>query len=122
MKKEFKKVLKRTNKLLLLFVFLFLALGIGGGYLTALLLTQNDIFELIGEKHINLNLNEQYNEAGVTVISFGINMNNKVTIDSNLDTSKKGEYRIIYTVNSIKYKNIKRVRYITIGSESDNNG
>lgn len=122
MKKEFNKMLKKTNKLLLLFVFLFLALGIGAGYLSSFLLTKNDTFELIGEKSISLSLNEKYQDTGVKVISYGLNLNDKVSVDSNLDTSKEGEYRIIYTVKSLKYKNVKRVRYITVGNGSGNNG
>ena len=122
MKKEFHKVIKKANKLLLSFIFLFLILGIGTGYLSSYILTKNDTFELIGEKYINLDLNQQYIDEGVEVISYGINLDKKVIIDSDLDTSKEGDYRIIYTVKSFKYKNIKRVRFIRVGNGSDNNG
>ena len=93
---------------------LFLVLGITTGYATSLLLTKNDKFELIGEKNMILNLNETYNEQGASAISFGKNLGDKINIESNVDTSKEGEYVVIYTVKSLKYKDIKRVRYVTV--------
>ena len=84
-------------------------------------LTKNDTFELIGDKNITLEINETYTEQGVKIISFGKDLKNEVKIESNLDTSKEGVYTIIYTINSSRYKNIKRVRYITIANGSDNN-
>ena len=121
MKKEIKKALKKSNKTVLLFSMLFLLLGIGGGYGGSFLLTKNDTFELIGDKNITLSLNENFNDPGVKVISYGKDLHDKIDIDSNLDTSKEGEYTIIYTVKSLKYKNIKRVRYITIKNGGDSN-
>ena len=97
-------------------------MGATTGFLITPALTKNDKFELIGEKNITLNLNQEYVEQGVIAISFGQNLNNKVNIESNLDTTKEGEYTIIYTINSLKYKNIKRVRYITVRNGSENNG
>lgn len=123
MKREIKRMVKKTHKSIILCVLLFLILGFGGGYVTTMFITKNDTFELIGDKSVTLNLNEEYQEKGVKAISFGKDLTNKVTIDSNLDINKVGEYRIIYTINSsLKYKNIKRVRYISVVNGSDNNG
>ena len=114
MKKPLKKTLKRANKTVLLYLMLFLVLGIASGYSASLHLTKDDKFELLGDKNINLNLNETYNELGASVISFGKNLDDKIHIESNVDTSKEGEYVVIYTVNSLKYKDIRRVRYVTV--------
>ena len=73
------------------------------------------------KKELTLSLNEEFTDPGVNVVSFGKNLKDRVSVDSNLDTTKEGEYTIIYTVKSLKYKNIKRVRYITVGNGSDLN-
>ena len=122
MKKKVKKMIKKTNKTLLISSFIFLLLGFIGGYYTVNFLTQNDVFEIKGEKNITLNINENYIEEGVKAISFGKDFSKNVIIESTLDTSKEGTYAIIYTIkDSFKYKNIKRVRYVTIVNGSDTN-
>ena len=122
MKREVKKILKRSNKAVLFCIFIFLVLGALAGFFTTSYITKDDTFEIIGEKNITLNIDQEYQEQGAKVISFGKEMNEKVIIESNLDTSKEGEYTIVYKVNSIKYKNIQRVRYVTVVNGSDNNG
>ena len=122
MKKKIVKKIKNTHKSILICFFTFLILGIIMGYVVSSIFTRNDTFELIGDKEITLNLNEEYKEEGVKVISFGIDLKDKITIESNLNTSIEGEYIIVYTVKSLKYKDIKRVRYVTVVNGSDNNG
>ena len=121
MKKKLKKTIKKMNKSILLSIFIFLILGTVIGFVGIDLLTRNDTFELIGSKNITLQLNEEYKELGAHVISFGKDLKSKVEIQSNLDTSKPGEYTVVYTVNSKKYKNIKRVRYIKVVNGRDIN-
>ena len=122
MKKEIKKVIKKTNKRILFCLFLFLFIGIIGGYATVMVFTRNDTFELNGEKSIVLKVNQEYKEEGVNIISFGKNIKDKVEIESNVDTSKEGEYTVVYTVKSIfKYKDVKRVRYVSVQNGSDTN-
>lgn len=122
MKIEVKKIIKKSNKTLLLCILLFLIIGIITGFFVTSLVTKNDTFEIIGEKSITLTINEEYKEEGAKVISFGKEMNDKVIIESDLDITKEGEYTIIYTVKSLKYRNIKRVRYVSVVNGSDNNG
>ena len=123
MKRNVKKVIKKTNKSILLCLFIFITLGAISGYFSMNHLTKNDTFELVGEKNITLTLNQEYIEQGVNVIAFGKDLKDKVVIESNLDTSKEGEYTIIYTINdSFKYKDVKRIRYISVVNGSDNNG
>lgn len=120
--KHVKKATKKSNKSILLCFIIFLLIGGGIGYFTVNQLTKNDTFALIGEKNITINLNENYIEQGVTAISFGKDLKDKVIIQSNVDTTTEGEYTVIYTINSsFKYKNIKRVRYVTVTNGSDAN-
>ena len=122
MKRKVKKVIKRSNKALLFCIFIFLILGTISGYFVTEYVTRNDTFEINWEKNITLNLDQEYKEEGARVISFGKEMNDKIAIESNLDITKEGEYTIIYTVkSSLKYKNIKRVRYVSVVNGSDNN-
>lgn len=122
MKRGIKKAIKKSNKTLLFVFLLFLIIGIISGYIATKIITKNDTFELIGNKSITLNLNQEYVEQGVKVISYGKDLKERVKIESDLDLTKEGEYTIVYTIkDSYKYKDIKRVRYITIvnGSDSD---
>jgi len=120
--KEVKKVLKKTNKSILICSILFLILGFAIGFTIITLITKNDTFELIGDKTITLNVNDEYVEQGVKVISFNKDLKDKISIESNVNTSIEGEYTIVYTIkDSFKYKNIKRVRYVRVVMGSDNN-
>ena len=120
MKRGIKKAIKKSNKTLLFVFLLFLIIGIISGYIATKIITKNDTFELIGNKSITLNLNQEYVEQGVKVISYGKDLKERVKIESNLDLTKEGEYTIVYTIkDSYKYKDIKRVRYITIVNGSD---
>lgn len=52
-----------------------------------------------GDINVYLKVGEKYVEPGYNAIdTVDGNLNNKVKIDSNVDTSKAGTYRIIYTV------------------------
>ena len=105
---------RRQANHILIFIMFFLAIGGAIGYVGASSLTKNDTFEIIGDKNIVLNLNSTYKEEGVKVISYGKDLSNKVEVETNLDISKAGDYYVIYTVKSLKYNNIKRIRYIRV--------
>ncbi len=122
MKRKLKKTIKKTPKSILICFILFLVLGFLIGYVSILVLSKNDKFEINGEKTITLNLNQEYKEEGAKAIAFGLDITDKIEIDSNLDTTKEGEYIIIYTVkSSFKYKDIKRVRYVNVVNGGENN-
>ena len=63
---------------------------------------QNNVsvnIELIGNEEIVLNQGEKYIEPGIKAKdSNGNDVSNKVYIESNVDTSKKGEYMVIYSI------------------------
>lgn len=120
-KNKIKKTFKKLPKSILICLIVFFIIGIPIGYFSLNAISKNDKFEIIGEKSITLNINEEYEEQGATAIQFGKNIDGNIVIESNVDTTTEGEYMVVYTVNSsFKYKNIKRVRYITVMNGSDN--
>lgn len=57
------------------------------------------IIHLNGSKNLYLNVGSQYNEPGYNAVDVNDgDLTSKVTTNSNLDTSKPGTYRIIYSV------------------------
>lgn len=55
--------------------------------------------ELIGDEEITLNVGDKYNELGVKATdSKGNDVTKQVTIQNSVDTSKKGEYMVIYSI------------------------
>ena len=67
---------------------------------------------LKGDTTIRLKLGEKYKEPGWTVTDpYDDNLTDKVKVDSNVDTSKEGTYRVIYSVTNSKgiVTNVTRV-------------
>ena len=57
------------------------------------------VIHLNGAKNLYLKVGASYNEPGYNAIdAIDGDLTNKVTINSNVDTSKRGTYRIIYSV------------------------
>lgn len=109
-----KDVIKKTNGLTIFLVALFFVVGVLGGVGGYYFLSKNDEFLLVGEKEITIALNSEYVEQGVKVISFGKDKSKEVSITGEVDVTKPGKYTITYTSNDIKFKNVKRVRTITV--------
>ncbi len=58
-------------------------------------------FYLKGDENLTLNVGATYEEPGyIAIDSIDSDITSKVEVNSNLDTSKKGAYRIIYTVTN----------------------
>ena len=76
-----------------------------------LLLTGNkNTIELIGEEKIIITKDSDYIEPGYKAYDKKKNdITNQVQITSNVDTSKVGEYEILYSINGIT-----EVRYVTV--------
>ena len=137
-KKKIKKNVKSTAKRfstggIVALVMCFL-IGLGGGVFSVFFMTKNDTFTLSGDKKFEYVIGDNdgtviYTEAGYSVVSFGKNLTDMVKIDTNLekdnsgnyiiDTSVEGEYYIIYTVDSLKYGKIQRVRSFTVKESAD---
>ena len=121
--KKMIKAIKKTNKSILVCSILFLLLGLVSGYGTAKYLTRNDTFEIIGDKTITLNLNDTYTDSGAKAIEFNKDITDEIIVEGleDIDTSKEGKYMIVYRLNSKRYKNIKRVRYVVVKESGDSN-
>ena len=54
---------------------------------------------LIGEDEIYINVGEKYNELGAKAFDKdGNDVSNKISIQNEVDTTKKGEYMVIYSI------------------------
>ena len=124
--KRAKKAIKRTHRGITLIGILCLLIGFALGYIGAEYLSENDCFELLGEQEIAVaqGTTYSYTEEGVKIISFSRDLSSQVQITTDLpidengnymiDTSVETTYIITYTVEDIKYGNIKRIRKITV--------
>ena len=130
-KKEVKKTSKKFTIGGIIAIVLCLIIGVVGGIFTEKIITRNDCFVLNGEKQyaIEIGADFTYVEEGYKCISFGKNLTDKVKIETNMtnngdgtysiDTSEEGEYYMIYTVESKKFGDIKRVRTFVVGGENE---
>lgn len=123
-KKQAKKEIKKTHPLtifisILVFLIAFVSTFVGTRYLQ-----KNDCFELIGDKTVNIFVNNNYEEpelsSSVKCISFGQNRLTSVYIDEQETTfndsscKEEGIYYIVYKTTDFKYKNITRIRTIVV--------
>ena len=68
---------------------------------------------LNGKNNYEIEVNSNYIDELYKAKLFNLDMNSKVIIDSNLNTSKIGNYKITYTIKFLK--TVKRVsRYINV--------
>ena len=133
-KKELKSTARRISVGGVIAIVFTLVISIVAGVFAEKFITRNDCFVLSGTKNYEIQVGESgstytYMEEGFKVISFGKDMSDKVEIKTNMtknddgfytfDTSVEGEYYMIYTINSLKYGNIKRVRTFTVGVENE---
>lgn len=121
-----KKAAKKTHRGIFAVGVIFLLIGLAVGYLGAAYLSREDCFVLNGEKAIMVAKGSEftYQEEGAKIISLGRDLSTQVRIDTDLqsnetgdypiDTSIEATYVITYTVEDIKYGNIKRIRTITV--------
>lgn len=112
--KKVEKAVKNTSPKIIAVTLIFLVLGLILGVGSCYFLTKNDKFEIIGEKDITLNVGDSYVESGAKVIAFGKDLSNQIEIESDVNTSVAGIYVVKYKVNNFKYKDIVRVRYVTV--------
>lgn len=129
-KRNVKKKVKRLNFLTLVICILALAAGIAAGAAGCLFVCRNDCFELNGKKEYVVEAGESfvYRDEGVRIVEFGRDISDRVQIKTNLTKNDDGSYSpgdnasgsyyIIYTVDSVRYGKIQRVRTITAGGEN----
>ena len=128
-KRKAKSKVRRIHPMTFVICFLALALGIGAGVGAYTVICAEDCFKLRGDEDytVSVGASVTYKDEGVKVISFGKNISSEVEVKTNLkeiddgvyavDTTEPAEYYIIYTVDDVKYKNIQRVRTITVKGE-----
>ena len=125
-KKQAKKAVKKTHGGILAIAVIFLVLGAIIGYVGAMYITQNDCFVINGnrETYVTQGTPCTYIELGATVISFGRDLSESVRIEHDfpadengnftVDTSVEKTYVITYSIDDFKYRNVKKIRTITI--------
>lgn len=109
-KKELSKFSK-TTKIACIFLFIF---SLFGGIFTTYYFTKDDVFKIIGETEINLNVGDTYIEKGVKIVAFGKDISNQVIITGNVNTDVADDYVLTYTVNHFRFKNYKLYKKITV--------
>ena len=80
--------------------------------IVVVILTKKDkyVIELVGEEKINVTIGSQYIEPGYNAYDRKNNdVSSQVEITSNVDTSKIGEYEVVYTIDGIT-----KVRYVIV--------
>lgn len=108
---------------------LYLLIGLALGYGVSYVVTRNDCFIINGSKEIVINVNDTYVDQGVKIVEFGKDITDEVVIivyDENdeevvsVDTTKEGEYTIVYSVeSSVKWENYKLIRKVVVGGGSN---
>ena len=129
-KRTAKKKLRRTHPLSFVIWALALIVGVGIGVGACALICSNDGFTIVGESDRTLPINQKnpqyvYRDEGVRIVSFGRDISDRVTVQTNMiggedgvygfDVSKDGFYYIIYTVDDPRFGEIKRIRTFTVG-------
>ena len=128
-RRKAKKKVKRLHPATFAVCFLCLLLGVAIGAVCYNLVSRDDCFELRGKSVYELEVGTpfSYRDEGVSAISFGADISDKVEVQTNMmrntdgtytaDTSEQGEYYMIYTVDSPKYEGVQKVRKIIIRGE-----
>lgn len=109
-KSRTKKLSKNTK---IIFIFLFV-IGIGLGGFASYFVTKNDVFILIGESYITQPLGQEYQEQGVKIIAFGKDVSQNVKIEGQVNTNKKGEYVLKYTIDNFRFQRYTLYRKIVV--------
>ncbi len=131
-KRKVKSKAKRISAASYVIWVLALVLGLALGAFACYYLCRNDRFELKGKSEYTLEVGGEgssviYVDKGASVVSFGKDLSKKVKVSTSLievddgeykiDTSKEGVYYIIYTIDDVRFGEIKRVRTIRVGGE-----
>ncbi len=112
--KKVEKTLKKINTKILAVSLIFLMLGLIFGAFSCYFITKNDTFEIVGEKEITINKGDTYLDKGARAISFGKDVSSDITVEGEVDTSVADVYVIKYKCSNFKYKDIVKVRYVTV--------
>ena len=140
--KQLAKKLKKMHPVTKAVAMICLVIGIVGGAVFSLYTFRNDHFTLKGETSFSIDVGEvyTYTEQGVDAVCFGMDVSDKLTVETDLEkdadgnyiipTDKAGVYTITYTVDCLKFGEkapngvIKRIRVFTVNEveEDGRNG
>ena len=130
--KSIEKKLKKLHPVTKAVAIICLVIGIACGAIFSLYSFRNDRFVLKGETNFSLDVGEvyTYTEQGFEAICFGMDVSDKLTVETDLQrdangnyiipTDKVGVYTITYTVDCLKFGEkapngvIKRIRVFTV--------
>lgn len=127
-KRKVKSKAKKISAVSYIIWIIALAGGIALGAFACSFICRNDGFTINGKKEYTLEVSGEgtsvtYSDKGAKVISFGRDISKQVEISTNLegsdgdyviDTSKEGTYYIVYTVDDVRFGDVKRVRTIRV--------
>lgn len=131
-KRKVKSKAKRISAASYVIWVIALLLGLALGAFACRFLCRNDCFELKGKSEYTIEVGGEgssviYTDKGARVISFGKDISRRVKVSTSLsevddgeykiDTSKEGVYYIIYTIDDVRFGDIKRVRTIRVGGQ-----
>ena len=132
-KRKVKSKAKRISTASYVIWVFALLLGLALGAFACHFICRNDGFELKGKSEYTLDLGGEgssviYTDKGASAVSFGKDISKNIRVSTSLeeygdgeykiDTSKEGVYYIVYTVDDVRFGDVKRVRTIRVGGES----
>ena len=88
--------------IIVLFIIIFIIISLTGN-------KNNYVIELQGEETITINLGDEYKEPGYSAYNGNTDVTADVEIISTVDTTKTGEYEILYSIGS---ENV--IRYVKV--------
>ena len=135
-KRKARSTAKRISAVSYVIWALALICGIAVGAVSCMFVCRNDCFKLRGKSEYVLTVGQEnniYTDKGAQVISFGRDISRDVKVSTNLlevgdgeyeiDTSEEGVYYIIYTVDDVRFGEIKRVRtFRVVAGETEAEG
>ncbi len=110
------KATKKISTASLVLAIIFFLIGSFCGVGLSVFLTKNDRFELNGPKEVYLEEGALFTDEGVTIVSFGRDISDRVLVGGDtVDVSETGTYSIVYTVDDIRWGDYQLVRKVIVG-------
>lgn len=74
--------------------------------------------KLKGDEKISINISDEYEDEGASLVILGQDFSNKLTLDNKVDTTKTGEYKVTYSFKSkFLKKSAEYVRMVSVVDE-----
>ena len=111
------KAAKKLHPATLVLAVIFLAVGSACGIFASEALTAEDRFTLNGGREIRLACGQDFDDPGVTVVSFGRDISAQAQVGGDadrLDTNIAGTYYLVYTVNDLRWGDYQLVRTVIV--------